>query len=151
MATLQIQFFSWTVYNLVLDCHVSDIIYYHSAVHWFARASRLARPRKAVTFRNLKSLDLDLFVTDLINLQLFTVETNDVTTLLEQYNNGLASILHNHAPTQTRLFTIYFRPENPWNNTDIHSMPKQVKRLERKWKLSLVHGLRGNTGFSMVF
>ena len=125
---------SRTADNLVLDCYVSDVLSDHSAVHWFARASRPARPRKAVTFRNLKSLDLDVFVTDLLNLQLFTAETDDVTTLLEWYNDGLTSVLNKHAPTQKRVFTI--RPDNPWNNADIHSMRKLVRRLERKWKLS---------------
>jgi hypothetical protein len=79
-------------------------------------------------------LDLDLFVTDLLNLKLFTAGTNDVTTHLEWYNEGLAVVLNTHAPIQKRIFTI--RPDNPWNNADIHSMRKQVRWLERRWKLS---------------
>ena len=74
--------------NLVFDCRASDLLTDHSAVHWFARASRPVRPNKAVTFRDLKSWDLVLFATDLPNLKLFTVETNDVTTLLEWYNDS---------------------------------------------------------------
>jgi hypothetical protein len=98
---------SRSVDNLVLDFHVSNLLTDHSAVNWFARASRPVRLKKAVTFRDLKSLDLDLFVTDLLNLQLFTAETNDVTTLLEWYNEGLAAVLNKHAPIQKRIFTIH--------------------------------------------
>ncbi len=125
---------SRSVDNLVFDCHVSYLLIDHSAVHWFARASRPVRPKKAVTFRYLKSLVLDLFATDLLNLQLFTADTNDVTTLLEWYNDGLTVVLNKHAPIQKRVFTIH--PDSPCNNADIPSMRKQVRWLERSWKLS---------------
>jgi hypothetical protein len=37
-----------------------------------------------------------------------------------------------HAPLQKRVFTI--RPDNPWNNQEISSTRKEVRRLERRWK-----------------
>jgi hypothetical protein len=123
---------SRSVDSLVLNCDVFDPLSDHYAVHWLANASRPVRPKKTVSLRNLKAIDMDRFATDLLCLPLLTDETDDIARLLDLYNAGLTEVLDKHAPLQKRVFTI--RPDNPWNNQEIASTRKEVRRLERRWK-----------------
>ena len=123
---------SRSVDRLVFNCDVFDPLSDHYAVHWLANASRPVRPKKTVSLRNLKAIDMDRFATDLLCLPLLTDETDDIAHLLDLYNAGLTEVLDKHATLQKRVFTI--RPDNPWNNQEIASTRKEVRRLERRWK-----------------
>lgn len=116
----------------MFNCNVSDSLSDHYAFHWFTNAKRPVRPRKTVSLRNLKAIDMDQFASDLLFLPLLTEEMDDISCLLDWYNDGLTDVLNKHAPLQKRVFTI--RPDNPWNNQDISSARKRVRRLERRWK-----------------
>jgi hypothetical protein len=89
---------SRSVDSLVLNCDVFDPLSDHYAVHWLANASRPVRPKKTVSLRNLKAIDMDRFATDLLCLPLLTDETDDIARLLDLYNAGLTEVLDKHAP-----------------------------------------------------
>ena len=118
----------------IADCFVSGLVSDHFVVRCLIRTHRPFRPQKTVSFRKLKSIDLDAFARDLLNLPLFTDPGGDVLSLLEQYNTGTAQILERHAPLQTRKFTI--RPDNPWNTEEVRAARRQSRKLERRFKLS---------------
>lgn len=118
--------------NSIIDCFVSDFVSDHRAVHWCAKAHRPLRPVKKVVFRKLKSIDFSSFCSDLSALPLLTFPAGDCESALLQYNTGLASVLNSHAPLITRSFTV--RPDNPWDNEEIHCARRHVRRLERRWK-----------------
>lgn len=120
--------------NFLVDCSTSDFISDHRAIHWCAKAHRPLRPVKKVEFRKLKSIDFSSFCSDLLKLPLLTSPAGDCESALLQYNNGLACVLDSHAPMVKRCFTV--RPDNPWDNEEIHAARRKVRRLERRWKLT---------------
>ena len=56
--------------------------------------------------------------------------------LVYQYENLLRSLLDRHAPIKRRVVTV--RPSAPWYSTEI-SQNKHIRRkLERKWRSTLL-------------
>jgi hypothetical protein len=118
--------------NLVSRCYASDLISDHFAVHWSIKAHRPLRPRKWVSFRNLKAIDTLSFEEDLLALPVITEAADNLEDLLTQYNEGLSSVLHKHAPLIKRRTTI--RPENPWASSEIFEIRRRVRKQERRWR-----------------
>jgi len=118
--------------NLVSRCYASDLISDHIAVHWSIKAHRPLRPRKWVSFRNLKAIDTLSFEEDLLALPVITEAADNLEDLLTQYNEGLSSVLGKHAPLVKRRTTI--RPENPWASSEIFDMRGRVRKQERRWR-----------------
>ena len=87
-----------------------------------------------VTFRKLKSIDLEVFTDDLRASELLLDPLTLLTDLVRSYNTTLSSLLDEHAPTCTRA--IVSRHNVPWFNEEIRSAKRQWRRAERKWKLS---------------
>lgn len=110
-----------------MNFHVSDSLSDHYAVHWLANAKRPVCPKKSLTLRNLKAIDVEQFASDLLCLPLLTEESDDIVRLLELYNTGFTELLDKHAPFQKRVFTI--RPDNPRKNQDIALTRKKERRL----------------------
>ena len=94
--------------------------------------TRPVHPKKTLSLRNLKAIDMEQFASDLLCLPLLNEDTDCIVHLLEWYNTGLTEVLDKHAPLQKRVFTI--RPDNPWNNQTIALTRKKVRRLEIRWK-----------------
>jgi hypothetical protein len=92
------------------------------------------RPVKKEEFRKLKSIDFSSFCSDLLKLPLFTSPAGDCESVLLHYNNGLAYVLDSHASMVKRCFTV--RPNNPWDNEEIHAARRKVRRMERRWELT---------------
>ena len=84
--------------NLVASCDVAGIFSDHLAINIVVRAHRLVRPRKKISFRSIKKIDMEAFRLDLIDLPLITNPAAEVDGLIDQYNVGLASLLDKHAP-----------------------------------------------------
>jgi exonuclease III len=72
-------------------------------------------PTKKLLTRSFKSIDWDKFAIDIANLPLLSAPSCDLDGLVEQYNNGLRSVLDFHAPVRTRSVTL--RPVNRWMTT----------------------------------
>ena len=118
--------------GLVSRCYTSDLISDHFAVHWSIKAHRPLRPRKWVSFRNLKTIDQLSFEEDLLALPVITETADNLEDLLTQYHEGLSSVLDKHAPLIKRRITI--RPENPWASSEIFEMRRRVRKQERRWR-----------------
>jgi hypothetical protein len=93
-----------------------------------------------VSFRSLKSIDIESFISDVISLPLLQSPSNDLTTLLQQYNVGLTSVLNKHAPMCTKSFQL--RPTLPWYDDQVRNLHATARRAERTWRL------RKKTAFS---
>jgi hypothetical protein len=68
-------------------------------------------------YRKLKSTDPDLFSCDLLSTSLFTNPSDEVESLVNQYNTCIAVVLEKHAPLLKKIVTI--RTENPWMTDEI--------------------------------
>ncbi|XP_052761992.1 uncharacterized protein LOC128204630 [Mya arenaria] len=108
----------------------------HFAVVFNASASKPPPVRKTVTYRKLKSIDVDEFKTDILESDILN-SVNDslnVDELVDAYNDGLYSLLDKHAPLKSK--TVVLRPMNPWYSQELHDAKHLRRQLERKWRLT---------------
>jgi hypothetical protein len=82
------------------------------------RAEKPAPIRKTVTYRKLRSIDIESFRNDIESLEIINsnVIISDVDEHVESFNNSLASLVDKHAPLLTKQITL--RPTSPWYNED---------------------------------
>jgi hypothetical protein len=90
----------------------------HFAVIFHIRAEKPAPIRKTVTYRKLRSIDIESFRNDIESLEIINsnVIISDVDEHVESFNNSLASLVDKHAPLLTKQITL--RPTSPWYNED---------------------------------
>ena len=118
--------------NFVADCFVKGVISDHLAVNSVLRAHRPIRPQRVITFRRLKSIDVEAFRADLLSLPLINDPAGDFDRLLTQYNTGLVCVLEKHAPLLKKLVTI--RLDNPWETEEIRDVKSFARKMERRWR-----------------
>ena len=118
--------------NLVASCEVAGLFSDHLAIDVVVRAHRPVRPRKKISFRSIKKIDMEAFRLDLIDLPLIANPAADVDGLIDQYNVGLASLLEKHAPLRQREITV--RPENFWSTEEIETTRRTARMVERRWR-----------------
>ena len=82
------------------------------------------RPKRSVTSRNLKKIDLQNFQTDACSFAAATESKCYHSSAAEDYNSDLGNILHQHAPLTTRHVTD--RPSGPWMTAEL----KEGKRRQ---------------------
>ena len=74
-----------------------------------------------MTFRKLRSVDIDLNGTSLIANNTIL----DISSLIENYESTLSELLDTHAPEKRRI--IILRPHAPWYNDSINVEKKKVR------------------------
>jgi len=89
--------------------------------------------KKEIIYRKLRSVDIDKFIQDITNTNLMNnTDSYDVTTLVDEYNNTLSTILNRHAPCKKRVLTI--RAAAPWYSHEIKLAKRKRRKLERQWR-----------------
>ena len=112
---------------------ISDILLSdHSAVTFSLPISKPPLPRKELSYRRIKAIDVDAFVSHIEKSRLFSLETVDPDVLADTYNSVLREILNQHAPLKTNVITIH--PTAPWYSDDIMTAKKEWQRAEKKWR-----------------
>jgi hypothetical protein len=120
--------------NLVSSSSVSTLISDHHAVHCTLQLEKPPLPRKTVTFRKYKSIDMDLLRKDLKQSLLLQEPATHLNELLTQYDTVLRELLEKHAPLKTRVMTE--RPLTCWYTPEIDGAKKLRRKLERRWRCS---------------
>ena len=95
---------------------------------------------KKVTYRRLKSVDLDSLKADLAASglcqeqpdELTNVTPEGVDALLRNYNKTLSRMTNCHAPIKTK--TLRARPRVPWYNADVDAAKRIRRKAERTWR-----------------
>ena len=95
-----------------------------------------------VTYRKLKSVDLDSLKNDLAACGLCQDQSEElshltpegVDALLHNYNSTLSRLINRHAPLKKK--TLRARPRVPWYNADIDSAKRIRRKGERRWRKS---------------
>lgn len=114
----------------VCDPAISD----HAAVFCDLLINKPPFERRVLSCRKLKSVDLNSFCNDVSNSSLLRNPSTDLSSLVDQYETVLTSILDQHAPCKDRLITV--RPSAPWFNEEIRAARIKRRRLERTWRKS---------------
>ena len=86
-----------------------------------------------MTYRKLRSVDIDLLRSDLNGTSLIANDTNlDISSLIENYESTLSELLKTHAPEKRRIITLM--PHAPWYNDSINVEKRKCRKLERQWQ-----------------
>ena len=120
--------------DFVKSCSSAGLFSDQFSVLSCVRAHSPVRPQRNVSFRKLRSIDPNQFRSDLLSLPFCVSPSDDLNSLLHQYNSGLAEILDKHAPLVQRKVTI--RPDDPWDCEEIRSARRHARRLERRYRKS---------------
>ena len=92
---------------------------------------------KTVSYRKIKSVDVDSVNADLAESDLCHNPPDDLDELVACYDSTLRAVMDKHAPVQTR--TIVVRPRVPCYPDDIRQagqVKKERRKAERKWRSS---------------
>ena len=86
---------------------------------------------KELSYRKLKSFDLDSLRSDLEKSELCTRDFSYLCQLMSSYNSTLSSLLDKHAPPLKKK--VISRQRVTWFNSDIKGAIRARRRAERKW------------------
>ena len=89
----------------------------HKAVVCQLPVEHPERPKRSVTSRNLKKIDLQNFQTDVCSFAAATDSKCYQSSAVEDYDSGLGNILDQHAPLTARHVTD--RPSAPWMTAEL--------------------------------
>ena len=117
---------------LVQEVSVTSRFSDHHAVQCWLGIAPPARPMKSVTFRAWRSLDVDVFAADLLSLPLFQSPSEDLATLLQQYNHRISAVFDKHVSIRLKSFPI--RSTVPWFNGLVKQLHNEARRAERTWR-----------------
>lgn len=106
----------------------------HYPVHFRLACEKPTCLRKTITYRKLKSIDVDNFREDITNSSLLTDPVTDLFHAVTHYNTLLSELLDTHAPLITR--SVSLRPRAPWFNDTIKEAKVDRRRLERTFRNS---------------
>ena len=88
---------------------------HHNFIHSTLDVRKEVPPKKTLTYRNLKSIDIKELAKDIIGA-LDDFE-GDVKQLVDKYNNNIRKCLDGHAPVKTKVVKTIHR--HPWYNDKI--------------------------------
>jgi hypothetical protein len=111
--------------TLLKDCD-------HYAITFTLPTAKPPLPKKELSYRKYKAIDMDEFAVDIEKSQLGSLVTNDVDELAGTYNSVLGEILDKHAPLKKKVVTIH--PTAPWYKEDIMNAKKERRHAEKKWR-----------------
>ena len=104
----------------------------HKAVVCQLPVEHPERPKRSVTSRNLKKIDLQNFQTDVCSFAAATESKCYHSSAAEDYNSDLGNILDQHAPLTTRNVTD--RPSAPWMTAELKEAKRRQRQAERRWR-----------------
>ena len=116
--------------NPVIDTYVSD----HASVLCYLDSGKPTEFQEKVSFRKLKSIDMDVFREKVSGSELCTKSNTDLEELVGCYNTTFTNLLDQYAPVKTR--TIIKCKCVPWFNGDIRLAIRVRRTAERKWRKS---------------
>ena len=138
--TLDLIITRWSV-QIIQDSPQTDrFISDHASLLCKLLQDKPAVTTKKVTYRRLKSVDLDSLKADLAasglcqeqSDELTNVTPDGVDALLRNYNKTLSRMTNCHAPLKTK--TLRARPRVPWYNADIDAAKRIRRKAERRWR-----------------
>ena len=107
----------------MIDRFISD----HAAVLCQLDSVKPCTAVKEISYRQLKSIDMDALRADLTTSELCTNVFTDLDMMVSCYNSTLSSLLDKSVANRKRV---------PWFNHKIKDAIKARRRAERKWRYS---------------
>ena len=125
--------------NIVISPPRTDYLFSdHMPVHCNLLVNKPCLKKSHLSYRKLKSINVDALRNDLFNSGLcknmLSMELND---LVDCYNRTLSSLLDRYAPVNCK--TVVKRPTVPWFNEEVKLAKRARRRAERKWRRTKLH------------
>ena len=111
-----------------VDRFLSD----HGTVLFSLKSTKPSLLEKTISYRKLKSIDLNSFQSDLAATDLCRNPPEALEDLAKYYNGTLKVVLDKHAPLITR--SIKERPRVPWFNEEIKMAKRERRKEEKRWR-----------------
>ena len=109
----------------------------HNVIFFYILQDVPKTEKKLISFRNLKSIEIDKFTCDLSSFANNFVKSDNVCNLNEQistFNKELGSILDSHAPKIEKSVHVSGRPK--WMDVTFLTARRERRALYKKWKRS---------------
>jgi hypothetical protein len=104
----------------------------HLSVNFSINMKKPPRPKKDITYRKLRGICIDDFVTDLSKSSVLNSTDGTVDELVEAYNTGIQVLIDQHAPLCKKTITL--RPNTPWYSDEVRSAKQNRKKAEKQWR-----------------
>ena len=117
---------------LISEVHVDSFISDHAVVHFTVKPSKPPPPREKKSFRRYKAIDQDAFRVNLNTSSLLVEPSDDLDSLVGQYNSVLRELVDAHAPVTSK--TVPVRAKVPWYTDVLHAAKCKRRQYERKWR-----------------
>ena len=111
-----------------VDRFLSD----HGTVLFSLKSTKPSLLEKTISYRKLKSIDMNSFQSDLAATDLCRNPPEALEDLAKCYNGTLKVVLDKHAPLITR--SIKERPRVPWLNEEIKMAKRERRKAEKRWR-----------------
>jgi hypothetical protein len=121
--------FSREADNLVSQTCVKSLINDHYAVRCCLSVRTPRWSIGSAWVRSIKSIDCEVFASDLAALELVTSPAASIEDLILQYHDGLISVLDKHAPLKEKR--VVLRPATPWMNHEIRAWRRKIRKSKR--------------------
>ena len=116
--------------NNIFNCSSSDFISDHNTIVFDLACGRPHAKRQEITYRKIKSVDIDEFKSDVTSN--LSNEPISVDTMVSEYNDTLSNLLNKHAPEKTKSVAV--RDDVPWITPEILEAKRTRRRTEKSWK-----------------
>jgi hypothetical protein len=103
-------------------------------IHAYLRLKKTPLPRKHRSDPSYKKIDQAQLQDDIRNSDMAQRPSDDVSSLVKQYNDTLGQLIEKHAPLKSGVITV--RPITPWYNNEIHQAKVHRRKCEDKWRKS---------------
>jgi hypothetical protein len=103
----------------------------HNPITFNIETKKPGSVKKTISYRKLKDIDQNLFKQDIQMSDLASYSSEDVGSLVKQYNSTLTNILDDHAPLITKQVTL--RPNTPWYTEELQVAKQCRRKAERRW------------------
>ena len=113
-----------------IDTRLSD----HWSVLFRMKVSKPPVVLRHVHYRNTKDIDLAQFVSDVKDSVLLTNSHENLSDLVQMYNDCLSGVLDTHAPVVEKDVAV--RARQPWFNDNIRKERQLRRKYERQLKKS---------------
>ena len=122
----------------VVDIGLSDndgnVIRDQYAITCFITQPSPATSHKTVSYRNIKSINIDSFRNDIQASSSLNDSSGTLDEITTRYVSSLNNLVDKHAPLLKRTITV--RPHTRWYNEHLRDVKHVRRQLERKWKHS---------------
>ncbi len=116
----------------ILSIESTLYLYDHCFVECKLSIGRPMHPKKEISCREMKKINLDDFKADLSRVNYLCENIANLDELTQCYDHELSHILNNHAPVRRKILKV--KRSTPWYTAELRQLKVKRRSLERKMR-----------------